>query len=60
MIARLGFELQDVYAFGDGLNDLEMLKAVGTGVAMGNGVAEAKEIADLLQLMFPKMVFGMA
>jgi len=46
MIARLGFELQDVYAFGDGLNDLEMLKAVGTGVAMGNSVAEAKEIAD--------------
>jgi Cof subfamily protein (haloacid dehalogenase superfamily) len=46
MIARLGFEIQDVYAFGDGLNDLEMLKAVGTGVAMGNGVPEAKEVAD--------------
>ena len=42
MIDRLGFELKDVYAFGDGLNDLEMLKAVGTGVAMGNGVPEAK------------------
>jgi Cof subfamily protein (haloacid dehalogenase superfamily) len=48
MIARLGFEIQDVYAFGDGLNDLEMLKAVGTGVAMGNGVPEAKEVADLI------------
>ncbi|MDQ0198428.1 Cof-type HAD-IIB family hydrolase [Neobacillus ginsengisoli] len=48
MIERLGFDLKDVYAFGDGLNDLEMLKAVGTGIAMGNGVPEAKELADLI------------
>ncbi|MEH7110758.1 Cof-type HAD-IIB family hydrolase [Neobacillus niacini] len=48
MIDRLGFELKDVYAFGDGLNDLEMLKAVGTGVAMGNGVPEAKALANLV------------
>lgn len=48
MIERLGFHLKDVYAFGDGLNDLEMLKEVGTGVVMGNGVPEAKEIADLI------------
>jgi Cof subfamily protein (haloacid dehalogenase superfamily) len=48
MIERLGFNLKDVYAFGDGLNDLEMLKAVGTSVAMGNGVPEAKEKADFI------------
>jgi hydroxymethylpyrimidine pyrophosphatase-like HAD family hydrolase len=48
MIDRLGFDLKDVYAFGDGLNDLEMLKAVGTGVAMGNGVQEAKALANLV------------
>ena len=48
MIERLGFDLKDVYAFGDGLNDLEMLKAVGTSVAMGNGVPEAKEKADFI------------
>jgi Cof subfamily protein (haloacid dehalogenase superfamily) len=48
MIDRLGFDLKDVYAFGDGLNDLEMLKAVGTGVAMGNGVDEAKAFANLV------------
>jgi Cof subfamily protein (haloacid dehalogenase superfamily) len=48
MIERLGFDLKDVYAFGDGLNDLEMLKTVGTGVSMGNGVPEAKELADLI------------
>ncbi|CRK80650.1 Cof-type HAD-IIB family hydrolase [Neobacillus massiliamazoniensis] len=48
MIERLGFDLEDVFAFGDGLNDLEMLQAVGTGVAMGNSVPEAKEEADLI------------
>ncbi|MCM3568741.1 Cof-type HAD-IIB family hydrolase [Neobacillus mesonae] len=48
MIDRLGFELKDVYAFGDGLNDIDMLKAVGTGVAMGNGVSKAKEAADYI------------
>lgn len=48
MIERLGFQLKDVYAFGDGLNDLEMLEAVGTGVSMGNGVPEAKELADFI------------
>jgi hypothetical protein len=48
MIERLGFDLEDVYAFGDGLNDLEMLREVGTGVAMGNGVPEAKELADFI------------
>ncbi|MFF2446012.1 Cof-type HAD-IIB family hydrolase [Neobacillus sp. NPDC058068] len=48
MIERLGFDLKDVYAFGDGLNDLEMLKAVGTGVSMGNGVPEAKKLADFV------------
>lgn len=48
MVEQLGFDLKDVYAFGDGLNDLEMLQTVGTGVAMGNGVPEAKEKADLV------------
>jgi Cof subfamily protein (haloacid dehalogenase superfamily) len=48
MIERLGFRIEDVYAFGDGLNDLEMLQAVGTSVAMGNGVPEAKDAANLI------------
>ncbi len=46
MIERLGFELKDVYAFGDGLNDIEMLNAVGTGVAMGNAADVVKHAAD--------------
>ncbi|MDP4103382.1 MAG: Cof-type HAD-IIB family hydrolase [Bacillota bacterium] len=48
MIERLNFKLEDVYAFGDGLNDIEMLKAVGTSVAMGNGVEEAKRHANVI------------
>ena len=48
MVERLGFKLEDVYAFGDGLNDLEMLKAVGTGVAMGNAVPDLQELANMV------------
>ena len=33
-------------ACGDGDNDLEMLKAVGVGVAMGNADAAVKAAAD--------------
>lgn len=37
---------EDAMAFGDGNNDIEMLQAVGLGVAMGNASAELKEMAD--------------
>ena len=33
-------------AFGDGNNDIEMLKSVGHGVAMANASEEVKAIAD--------------
>ena len=33
---------------GDGQNDIEMLEAVGTGVAMGNAKDEVKEKADVV------------
>ena len=41
-----GQTLADAMAFGDGENDLEMLKAVKIGVAMGNGEEQVKRIAD--------------
>lgn len=44
----MGFSLENVIAFGDALNDKEMLETVGCGVAMGNGLAEIKEIADYI------------
>ncbi len=37
---------QATMAFGDGINDLEMLQAAGVGVAMGQGREEIKAIAD--------------
>lgn len=42
----LGMDISDTYAFGDSANDLGMLTAAGTGVAMGNGSDEAKKAAD--------------
>lgn len=38
----------EAMAFGDGNNDLEMLKTVGHAVAMGNASKELKEIADVI------------
>ncbi|MCA9765344.1 MAG: Cof-type HAD-IIB family hydrolase [Carnobacterium sp.] len=41
-----GFAIEDTIAFGDGLNDLEMLTEVGVGVAMGNALEVVKLKAD--------------
>ena len=38
--------LADVIAFGDDINDIEMLKTAGIGVAVGNAISAVKEIAD--------------
>jgi len=46
LINILGFSMKDVYAFGDGLNDMEMIKTVGTGVVMGNAPDVLKQKAD--------------
>ncbi|MCI1797390.1 MAG: Cof-type HAD-IIB family hydrolase [Bifidobacterium tibiigranuli] len=46
MAARLGFAPDDTVALGDSANDIEMLRSAGTGIAMGNGTPEAKEVAD--------------
>jgi Cof subfamily protein (haloacid dehalogenase superfamily) len=42
---RLNISLAEMAAIGDGENDLEMLRAVGLGVAMANGVAEVRRIS---------------
>ncbi|OZM82345.1 HAD family hydrolase [Pseudonocardia sp. MH-G8] len=43
---RYGVEAPDVIAFGDMPNDLEMLRWVGHGVAMGNAHPALLEVAD--------------
>lgn len=39
----LGIPLSEVVAFGDGMNDLEMLKVAGTGILMANADPRLKE-----------------
>jgi Cof subfamily protein (haloacid dehalogenase superfamily) len=45
LVNHLGFSMDDVYAFGDGLNDVEMLKFVKNSVAMGNAHEDVKKVA---------------
>jgi Cof subfamily protein (haloacid dehalogenase superfamily) len=42
---KLGIAPEFQYAFGDALNDVEMLSMIPNSVAMGNGLPEAKEVA---------------
>lgn len=44
----LNIKLSQTVAFGDGCNDITMLQAAGTGVAMENGAEELKEAADVI------------
>ena len=46
----LGIPREEIMAFGDGNNDLKMLKEVGTGVAMVNAIPSVKEAADYVTL----------
>ena len=48
LASELGVAIENTYAFGDGLNDLEMLQKAGTGVAMANGFEELKAAADMV------------
>jgi len=42
----LGIPMEQTMSFGDGLNDLSMIRAAGIGVAMENAVDEVKAAAD--------------
>lgn len=43
-----GGSMQDVIAFGDNYNDISMLEAAGTGVAMGNADDAVKARANVV------------
>ncbi len=45
---KLGIDYENTYAFGDGVNDIEMLKLVKHGVAMGNAVEPLKQISQAI------------
>ena len=46
LINHLGIDQKDTYAYGDGMNDAEMLTFVAHGVAVGNAKEGLKAIAD--------------
>lgn len=48
MAQKLGFPIEETAAFGDYLNDFELLQEAGTAVAMENAHPKLKEIADLI------------
>ena len=43
-----GFKPEEVLAIGDQDNDIDMIKAAGIGVAMGNGTPNLKDSADFI------------
>ncbi len=47
---ELGIDRSEVIGIGDNFNDMDLVKAAGFGVAMGNAVDELKEIADYTSL----------
>ena len=46
LCGHAGIDRADAMAFGDNLNDIEMIRAAGTGVAVGNAEPEVKAAAD--------------
>lgn len=48
IVNKLGFPEERQYAFGDGLNDMEMLSTVKNSVAMGNAEESVKEAAKFV------------
>lgn len=50
----MGWEMQEVISFGDDYNDLEMIRACGIGVAMGDARSSVKDAADYITGMCSK------
>lgn len=48
VLEHYGCTMEDVIAFGDSMNDYEILSAAGYSVAMGNAAEELKKIADMV------------
>lgn len=44
----LGIDMKNTIAFGDSMNDLDIIKEAGVGIAMGNASEKVKEVADYI------------
>ena len=47
---HLNIPMEDTFAMGDSVNDIEMLQSVGHGIAMGNATEPVKEIAEYITI----------
>ena len=50
VLIPMGYKNSDIVAFGDGENDISMIRYAGIGVAMGNAVDKLKDLADGITL----------
>ncbi len=48
LCAQNDIPIESVMAFGDAENDLEMIKTVGCGIAMGNAMQKVQQAADIV------------
>lgn len=48
VLQHYNIPLEETMAFGDGGNDIQMLKHVGVGIAMGNAADQVKQAADFV------------
>lgn len=48
VVERMGIDVRHTYGFGDGVNDLEMIRSCGCGVAMGNAEKPVKDAANMV------------
>lgn len=51
LVAKRGYSLADCIAFGDGMNDIEMLSAVGKGCVMQNASEQVKSVLPNLEVI---------
>ncbi|MBC1364702.1 HAD family phosphatase [Listeria welshimeri] len=50
VLTPMGIHAENIIAFGDGHNDITMVKYAGTGIAMDNAVPELKAVANSITL----------
>lgn len=60
LMPQLGLKKEEIIAFGDGLNDYEMLKSVGEGILMGNCNPRLKELLPNNKIAKPNSEDGVA
>lgn len=48
LAAHWQIDMDEIMCFGDGANDVQLVKNCGIGIAMGNGCEEVKEAADFV------------